>query len=120
MKALIIRPREGKQPTFQLVEFPAHDFNNCFGDLHKVIDAEFIDSVRLEAVTALMDEHREDKPGLPEWWCSLLRKKVKGPLALVSHGATDPLDLSENLLSFDNEEVMHRCRESGWEEWPAA
>lgn len=113
MKALIIRPREGKAPTFQVVEFPGHDFNEDFGDLYKALNCDFVESVRKENVTAFVDEDGLNKR-YTGWWCSPLRMKLVGPVALLSHCPEG------NLKSFDNEEVLHSCRESGMEEWPSA
>lgn len=113
MKALIIRPREGKSPTFQVVDFPNHDFNEEFGDLYKVLQSDYIGCIRKEHITALFDEECEDKK-YTSWWCTFLGQKIKGPVALVSHCDAG------NLSCFNNEEVLHSCRESGMEEWPSA
>lgn len=117
MKTLIIRPREGKSPTYQLVEFTGHDFNLDFGQLPQVLGVKHLDCKKEgEFLNLILDEDREDKPEYSSWYCAPLRRLVKGPVALVSH-----CDLFEAtpMTAFANSEVLHVCQEAGYEEWPS-
>lgn len=117
MKTLIIRPREGKVPSFQVVDFTGHNFNIDFGQLPKVLGVKFLDcKPHGKFLNVVLDEERNKKKEYTSWYCEPLRAMLNGPVAILSQRDGDPYF---PIKGFENEEVLHVCREAGYEEYPS-